>query len=64
MINLFDNKNNRYVLFSGSAFNDEQGVFRHINDLFFILYILYTKGIESNNITFVCDKEAFLEKNF
>ena len=57
-MNLFDNINNQYVLFSGTSFEDEQGVFRHINDLFFILYILYVKDISKENIILACDIKA------
>jgi hypothetical protein len=52
---LFDNEHNQYLLFSGSSLDDAQGAFRHLNDLFFILYVLYKKGIESSNITLCID---------
>lgn len=63
-MNLFDNQNNNYVLFSGTSFLDEQDVFRHINDLFFVLFLLVNKGISKENITLAVDLEAleYLDK--
>ncbi len=56
-MNLFDN-DNQFVLFSGTSFDNDQDVFRHLNDLFFILFVLYKKGIKANNITLVADLKA------
>ena len=63
-IEFFENKSNEYVLFSGTSFEKEQGVFRHLNDLFFILHLLYYKNIEPENITLVIDIDAldYLDK--
>ncbi len=45
---LFDIKS-QFVLFSGTNLNGN-GAFRHLNDLFFILYLLISKGIDKNQI--------------
>lgn len=45
---LFDPKN-QYILFSGTNLNGN-GAFRHLNDLFLILYVLVQKGIDKKQI--------------
>ncbi len=64
MNKLFNSEENQYVLFSGTSFDGGQDVFRHLNDLFFILYILYKKGISPNSITLAVDTDAleYLDK--
>ncbi len=53
--NLFDSVKNEFVLFSGTLFDDEQSAFRHLNDLFFILFLLHHKKIDSKQITLAID---------
>lgn len=51
--NLFD-QNNIYVLFSGTGINGN-GPFRHLNDLFLILFLLIKKNIPSSQIYLTID---------
>lgn len=50
---IFD-KNNQFVLFSGTKL-DEEGDYRHLNDLFFILYLLVKYGVKRDNIYLYID---------
>jgi hypothetical protein len=52
---LFDPKN-QYILFSGTNLNGN-GAFRHLNDLFLILYVLVHKGIDKKQIYLSIDFE-------
>jgi len=52
---LFD-KDNQYVLYSGTA-KEEEGSYRHLNDLLFILYLLKKYDIPKENILLYIDKE-------
>ncbi len=45
---LFDDKS-QFVLFSGTCL-EGNGAFRHLNDLFFVLYTLVSKGVDKNQI--------------
>ena len=48
---LFDKKS-QFVLFSGTCLSGN-GAFRHLNDLFLILYTLISKEIDKNQIYLV-----------
>ena len=50
---LFDKKS-QFVLFSGTCLSGN-GAFRHLNDLFLILYTLISKDIDKNQIYLVID---------
>ncbi len=64
MNKLFCSGQNQYILFSGTSFENGQDVFRHLNDLFFILYTLFRKGVSSDSITLAVDTDAleYLDK--
>lgn len=49
-------QNNTYVLFSGTGINSN-GPFRHLNDLFLILYLLIKNQIPSNKIYLSIDSK-------
>lgn len=51
---LFD-PNSQFVLFSGTGVNGN-GPFRHLNDLFIVLYLLLKKNIRPENIYITIDK--------
>ena len=48
---LFD-KDNQYVLYSGTA-KEEEGSYRHLNDLLFILYLLKKYDIPKENFYYI-----------
>lgn len=50
---LFDD-NSQFVLFSGTCLQGN-GAFRHLNDLFFVLYTLVSKGVAENQIFLAID---------
>jgi hypothetical protein len=51
---------NKYVLFSGTLLK-QNGDIRHINDLYFIIYLLHVNKISNNNITLAVDKNILSE---
>lgn len=50
------NKNTQYVLFSGTSLGDD-GDIRHLNDLYFIIFILDKYDIPKENITLAVDEK-------
>lgn len=56
----FINKKSKYVLFSGTLFN-QNGDIRHVNDLYFIIYLLSFYKIPKENITLVLDLDILEE---
>jgi hypothetical protein len=55
----FDNSH-EYVLFSGTALN-ENGDIRHLNDLYFFLFLLRHHNIDSKNIVLIVDLDIINE---
>ncbi len=57
-------KNNEYVLFSGTALGND-GDLRHLNDLYFIIFLLSFYEIPKDNIILVVDLDILkeMEKN-
>jgi len=55
-------KNTEYVLFSGTALGDT-GDIRHLNDLYFILFLLKQYQISKNNIVLSVDIDILTELN-
>jgi len=52
---LFSN-NSIYVLYSGSALSsNEEDAYRHLNDIFLVLWLLIYKGVAYENIILICD---------
>jgi hypothetical protein len=58
----FFNKKNNYILFSGTLLG-QNGDIRHVNDLYFIIYLFSYYHIPKENITLVVDKNILLEFN-
>lgn len=56
---IFD-KESEFVLFSGTSLGDDADI-RHINDLYFILFVLKHYRIEPNNITLAVDSNILSE---
>lgn len=56
---IFDNSH-QYVLFSGTAFG-ENGDLRHLNDLYFFLFLLDLHGIDKSRISLIIDTNIVAE---